>query len=164
MEIREVRPQEYEEAGRVTSSAYDEFTRPGDQEWIDYHAEIADIRGRADRTVVLGAFDGDRCLGTATIEMDQTIGDDDRDLPPEMGSLRMLGVDPEARGRGAGKALMEASLARARAAGKTVMVLRTTGLMEVARGMYERMGFVRDPQRDQVVDDGLLLIAYRLDL
>lgn len=164
MEIRELRPDEYDEAGRITALAYQEFAPPGDEEWAEYLSEIADIRGRADRTVVLGAFDGARILGSATIEIDQTLGDDDLELPPEVASLRMLGVDPTARGMGAGRALVEASNEAARAAGKTVMVLRTTPQMRVAVAMYERMGFRSDPAGDKVFDSGLRLIGYRLDL
>jgi GNAT superfamily N-acetyltransferase len=164
MEIRSVRPGEEEEAGRVTALAYSEFAPPGDEDWAEYLGEIADVAGRVDRTIVLGAFDGDRVLGTATIEMDDTLGDDDVELPPDTASLRMLGVDPAVRGRGVGRALVEACLDRARAAGKHVMVLRTTEKMLVAHGLYASMGFARDLDRDQSFDDGFRLIAFRLDL
>jgi ribosomal protein S18 acetylase RimI-like enzyme len=36
--------------------------------------------------------------------------------------------------------------------------------MKVAQGMYERMGFEREPDRDEYLDSGLVLIAYRLPL
>jgi GNAT superfamily N-acetyltransferase len=164
MKIREVRPNEEKEAGRVTALAYSEFAPPGDEDWAEYLGEIADVASRVDRTIVLGAFDGDRVLGTATIEMDDTLGDDDIELPPDTASLRMLGVDPAARGRGVGRALVEACLDRARGAGKRVMVLRTTEKMQVAHTLYASMGFARDRDRDLTFEDGFRLIAYRLDL
>jgi ribosomal protein S18 acetylase RimI-like enzyme len=164
MEIREVRPDEYEAAGDVTARAYHEFADFDDPEWIEYLGEIADVAGRAGRTVVLVAVEDGRILGSATIELDHTVGDDDTELPPEMASLRMLGVDESARGRGIGRALVEETLARARAAGKTVMALRTTERMRAAQALYRSMGFRADPDRDVVFDDGFRLIGYRLDL
>lgn len=148
----------------MTARAYEEFAPPGDEEWARYLAEIADVAGRADRTLLLGAFEGPRVVGTATLEVDQTIGDDDQELPRGVVSLRMLGVDPGRRGTGVGRALVEACLQRARAAGKTAMVLRTTERMAVAQALYRSLGFVRDPGRDMVFDSGFRLIAYRLKL
>jgi ribosomal protein S18 acetylase RimI-like enzyme len=81
-----------------------------------------------------------------------------------MASLRMLGVHPDARGRGIGRALVEAAVRRALLAGKNLMVLRTTERMRTAQGLYASMGFERDPGRDMVFEDGFRLIAYRLYL
>lgn len=162
MEIQEVGPSQYEAAGSVTAGAYAEFAPPGDSEWEEYLQTIADVGGRAERTLVIAAVEEGRILGTATLEMEQTLGDDDVELPPDTASLRMLGVDPAARGRGVGRALVESCLERARAAGKRVMVLRTTERMEVAAALYRSLGFERDPERD--LEGDLRLVAYRLAL
>jgi GNAT superfamily N-acetyltransferase len=164
MKIREVRPEENEAAGRVTALAYSEFAEPGDEGWGQYLAVIADVAGRLDRTVVLVAVDGDRVVGSATIELDGVIGDDDEELPPDVACLRMLGVDPGARGKGAGRALVQAVIERCRAAGKRELILRTTPLMEVAAALYRSMGFRRDPERDMPVEDYFTLSAYSLAL
>lgn len=162
MEIRAVDPSQYEAAGRVTAGAYAEFAPPGDAEWAEYLQTIADVGARAERMLVIAAVEEGRILGTATLEMEQTLGDDDAELPPDTASLRMLGVAPAARGRGVGRALLEVCLERARAAGKRVMVLRTTERMEVAAALYRSLGFERDPARD--LDGDLRLVAYRLAL
>lgn len=164
MDIREVRPDEHVAAGRVTALAYSEFAVPGDEGWGQYLEMIADVAGRVDRTVVLVAADGDRVAGSATIELDGVIGDDDQELPPDVACLRMLGVDPEARGKGVGRALVQAVIDRCRAAGKRELILRTTPLMEVAAALYRSMGFQRDPDRDMPVEDYFTLSAYRLVL
>lgn len=164
MEFREVRPDEYAEAGRVTALAYREFVPDGDHAgWEEYLAEIGDVAGRADRTIVLAAVEDGRILGTATIEMDQPIGDDDVSLPPDLAMLRMLGVDPAVRGRGAGRGLVEACVELVKARGKGVFGLRTTAAMVSAQRLYGALGFVRDPSMDMSYP-GVELIGYRLPL
>jgi GNAT superfamily N-acetyltransferase len=164
VEIRDVTPDEYEEAGRVTALAYREFLPPDPSPgWDEYLDAIADIAGRADRTTVLVAVEDGRILGTATIEIDATIGDDDWELPPDVAALRMLGVDPGARRAGIGRALVQASMEAARARGKRHFMLRTTTRMSVAQRMYESMGFRRDPSLDVSFPE-VDLLGYRIDL
>jgi ribosomal protein S18 acetylase RimI-like enzyme len=164
MEIREARPEEYEETGRVIVQAYDEFIDPRDEGWDEYLALMADVAGRVDRTVVLVAVEGGRVLGTATIELDDVLGDDDRELPPDTAALRMFGVLPEARGRGIARALMDDVLGRIRGAGKTSVILRTTAPMIAAQRLYTSIGFERAPDLDQQVTEEFGLIGYRLRL
>jgi ribosomal protein S18 acetylase RimI-like enzyme len=166
MEIRGVRPEEYEEAGRVTALAYREYAPPGDEDWEEYLDEIADVAARAGVTTVLVAVEDGRVLGTATMELDQKVpgSDPERQLEPDEAHLRMLGVDPGARGRGVGRALVEASIELARTRGKRFVGLSTTNVMEIARGMNERMGFHAVPERDRHFDNGFALYAYRYPL
>jgi GNAT superfamily N-acetyltransferase len=72
-------------------------------------------------------------------------------------------ADPAARGRGIGQALLRACLERARAAGKRRMALHTTEWMVGARAMYERAGFVREPEGDAELP-GVTIIAYAAEL
>ena len=166
--VREVLPHEYDEAGRVTAYSYREFIPPGAerQDWLDYLTKLADVAGRVDRThVLVAAEEGTgRILGCVTIEEDGVIGDDDESLEPGASHIRMLGVDPAARGRGVGRALMQACIERARAQGKRFVTLRTTRSMIAARALYASMGFEPDPEHDMLVDVDFLLIAYRLAL
>jgi len=164
--IRPARPEEYEAAGRVVADSYREFVRPTDTaDWDDYLVQLADVAGRVDRTVVLVAVDpGGQILGSVTIEEEDVIGDDDSSLEPGASHIRMLGVDPSARGRGIGRALMDASIERARERGKRFVTLRTTDRMTAAHRLYASMGFELDPDHDLVFDDGFRLIAYRLAL
>jgi GNAT superfamily N-acetyltransferase len=164
VQVREVQPDEYVAAGQVTALAYSEFAVPEDEGSDEYLRLIADVAGRVDRTVVLVVVDSGRVKGSATIEMDATIGDDDEELPPDVACLRMLGVDPEARGRGLGRALVQAVIDRCRAAGKQELILRTTPPMEIAAALYRSMGFQRDPDRDMPVEGYFTLAAYRLVL
>jgi ribosomal protein S18 acetylase RimI-like enzyme len=166
MEIREVQPEEHEEAGRVTALAYREFAPPDDPDWEEYLGEIADVGSRAGLTTVLVAVEEGRILGTATVELDNKVpeSDPERVLEPDEAHLRMLGVDPDARGQGVGRALVEAAIEVAGRRGKKVFRLTTTRMMTVARGMYERMGFTATPDRDRHFDSGFVLYAYEYPL
>ena len=158
-------PDEYSEAGEVTAGSYMEFARPGDPGWEEYLAELADVAGRAERTEVYVAVEDGRVLGCVTLELDHTVGDDDKELSPEASNIRMLGVRPEARGKGIGRALVVRCVERSREAGKRIVTLRTTHLMKVAQRLYRDMGFERDPARDYVMNSsGVTLLAYRLPL
>jgi ribosomal protein S18 acetylase RimI-like enzyme len=165
--VREATAAEYAQAGRVTAGAYREFVRPGDADWDRYLDRIADVAERAARTTVLVAVESGRILGSVTIELDGRVRDasdeEHRPLADGEAHIRMLGVDPQARGRGVARALMDASESVARSAGKTVLTLNTTRRMHAARAMYERLGYER--MEDTVFPDGFVLLGYakRLD-
>jgi ribosomal protein S18 acetylase RimI-like enzyme len=147
----------------VTELAYREFAPPGNEDWAGYLRILRDAPGRAERALVLVAVEGHRILGTATLELDQRIEpEDDPPLRPDEAHVRMVGVHPEARGRGIGRLLMETCLREARAAGKTMVTLHTTQRMKAAQRMYESMGFRRGP--DRVFDSGFVLLSYSLEL
>ncbi|HXY71330.1 MAG TPA: GNAT family N-acetyltransferase [Actinomycetota bacterium] len=163
MEVRPIRPEEHDEAGRVTRHAYDEFVDPADSGWGGYLEEIGNVAGRATRVPVLVAVTDGRVIGSASLETEEaSLGDDP--IEPGTANVRMLGVDPEARGRGAGRALLGACIAEARRRGKRAVTLHTTEDMHAALALYVSAGFVRDPGRDWRVDESFTLTAYRLDL
>lgn len=65
--------------------------------------------------------------------------------------FRVLAVAPEARDQGIGEALVDACVQRARRDGAPAVVLWSQPTMPAAHRLYERLGFVRVPDRD--VDD-----------
>ena len=163
VEIRELRPDEYAEGGRVTRAAYAEFA-PGDASPnTDYLDRVEDIGARADYAVILGAFEGGEVVGTLTLELEDRIrgGFPRPPLEPDEAHVRMLGVAPDRQGHGIGRTLMDASIARAREAGKGRLTLETAEAMTAAQRMYERMGFRRTPDW---VQDGFRLLKYELEL
>jgi GNAT superfamily N-acetyltransferase len=159
---------EVREAGtaeEVAAAANAEFAPadPGDPfvpTWRRYLASMADAAGRAaGGGVVLVAVDDGRVVGTATLYLD----DGSEQWRPGDAMFRFLAVDPAARGRGVGRALFDACLTRARAAGKRRMALHTTEWMTTARAMYERAGFHREPEGDARLP-GLTILAYAAEL
>ena len=159
--VRAVRPEEYDALGALTVAAYRVLLGP-DMD-AGYAAELADVAGRAGLVDVLVEVDGaGRLLGGITYvpgpgPMAWFTG------AGEAG-IRMLAVDPAAQGRGVGGRLVEACVDRALAAGKSRLLLHTTAPMTVAHRIYARAGFRRHPGHDQVLQGGLFLLAYSLDL
>jgi ribosomal protein S18 acetylase RimI-like enzyme len=156
LEVRPVLSHEFEEAGRVTADAYREFA--DSDAWEDYLRTLADVDGRARRAPVLVALEDGRILGTLTLELDRRIDADDPPLPPDEAHIRMLGVAPDARGRGVARALIDASFALAREAGRAWVSLHTTQRMRAAQAMYASLGFERLP--DRFFPDGFVLLSY----
>jgi ribosomal protein S18 acetylase RimI-like enzyme len=158
IEIREATSQEHDATGQATADAYREFLGAGTADMKRYLDHIADVSGRADRTVIVVAVEDGQILGSSTLELDQRIEPDDGPLDPMAANIRMLGVSPKARRRGIARMLMLDCEARARAAGKTLMTLNTTHLMQPAQQMYESLGYERGP--DHTFPDGFVLLSY----
>ena len=159
--VREVRSEEHHAVGALTLDAYRALLGP-DMD-AGYADELADVAGRASQADVLVAVDeGGRLLGAITYVPGPgpMAWFDGR----EEAGVRMLAVAPAAQGRGIGSSLVAACVERATAAGKARLLLHTTAAMTAAHRLYVRAGFRRYPAGDRVLDDGLLLLAYVLDL
>lgn len=163
IEVRPARPAEYERTGEVTERAYRGFAPPEMPEWQRYLRRIADVAARAERTVVLLALLDGVIAGSATVELDHHVEADWLDpIAPDQAHLRMLGVEPSLRRRGAGRALVQASIDLARRHGRARLTLETTEAMRAAQAMYESMGFVPLGRRE--VRPGLAFLTYELQL
>jgi ribosomal protein S18 acetylase RimI-like enzyme len=160
VEIRGVRPEEYEAAGDVSVEGY----REGYRERLgSYETPLRDIAARAAGDVVLVAVEDGEILGTVTYVPDTSspFAQEQRDGEA---SIRMLSVAPKHKRRGVGRALSMSCVERARAEGKHAIVLHADRIMEASRRLYESLGFVRDPSRDFRPDDQTFLLCYVLAL
>ncbi|CAB3798292.1 hypothetical protein LMG28614_04732 [Paraburkholderia ultramafica] len=77
--------------------------------------------------------------------------------------IRLPGVDPAFRNTGAGKALTLACIELARQSGHSQVILHTTKAMQLAWGMYEKLGFARSEDLD-FSQQGLQVYGFRLTL
>lgn len=82
-----------------------------------------------------------------------------------VGRLRLLLVEPWARGLGVGETLIAACIARAREAGYAEMVLWTQSILLPARRLYARFGFVLEESWNYAgFAEGLVSESWRLKL
>jgi ribosomal protein S18 acetylase RimI-like enzyme len=164
--IRAVRPAEFEALGDLTARAYLDDGLLDFGESDAYQRELRDVTRRAAAAEVLVAVDGERLLGgVAFVPGPGPLADIAR---PGEAEIRMLAVARAARGRGAGEAMVRARVERAQAAeGCTAVVLSTRRTMRAAHRIYERLGFVRTPERDRNPLPGradITLLTYQLTL
>jgi ribosomal protein S18 acetylase RimI-like enzyme len=132
----------------------------------DYADELRAAEDRAREAALAVAVDGapdePRVVGTVTYCLPGTPWAEVSQ--PGEAEVRMLAVAAEARGRGVGTVLTSWCVDRARREGRTAVALSTLEVMHAAHRLYERMGFVRTPDRDWWPLPDLRLITYRLAL
>jgi len=87
--------------------------------------------------LVLGAWHGAELVGAIGVERDR------REKVRHIGHLIGMMVKPEAQGRGIGRALLEAAVGEARAAGIELLTLSVTESNAGALALYESAGFDR---------------------
>ncbi|MFE9704267.1 GNAT family N-acetyltransferase [Streptomyces sp. NPDC005930] len=164
--IRQATDDEYDTLGEITAQAY---LRDGLLDFGEDDTYLGELRNVAKRAaaaqVLVAAADGQVLGGVTFVPSGGPMADIAR---PGEAEIRMLAVSRPARGRGAGEALVRACVDRARSVeGCTGVVLSTQRAMRSAHRLYERLGFVRTPDRDwnplPELDD-ITLLTYRLTL
>jgi ribosomal protein S18 acetylase RimI-like enzyme len=164
MLIRPIEPDEYARLGVLTLEAY--TTLDGHVSEPDYEEELADVRSRAEApsTFVLVAVDDDGdLLGGVTYVADERSPLAEHSIPGAA-SIRMLAVDGSRRRSGAGEALVRECIRRGARDGRAEVFLHSTPWMSAAHALYDKLGFVRDPSLDWIVNPQITLWAFRLPL
>ena len=163
--VRPVRDDERAAAAALVERAYAEYaTRMAPEAWAGLAAAVRGALADPGAAAWLVAEQGGALVGSVLLyppAVDAYGGLTARAPWPE---LRLLAVAPEARGSGTGRALMDACIAQARAAGASALGLHTSMSMTAARALYGRMGFVREPAYDFRPGGAELVEAYRLAL
>ncbi len=158
VQVREAADAERAAMLALTFAAYADYgTAIGPAAWAVYRGSMA-ARILDDPTVtrLVAVADG-TVVGAVLLQPPGP----DSPPGPEVG---LLGVDPAWRGRGIGAALMDACIARARAAGAGALYLHTEPRMPAAVTLYQRLGFTRAPAYDYSPVAGVDLEAYCLPL
>jgi predicted N-acetyltransferase YhbS len=164
LEIRPVRENELEAVSAVNRAAYTEYRAYLAPERIErYLTNAGDVWSRIDVSVLLVALLDGKVVGSVTY-FPPGPSAEAQHWPAGWAGLRLLAVDPAARGLGIGRKLMEAIIERARSEGAPAIGLHTTEMMAIARAMYERMGFVRVAELDFRGSGGGGAMAYRYDI
>ena len=168
LSIRPAEDADFEAARAVLGAAYAQYESAlPPANWAPYLVDILDLEGRADESeLVVAELDGELvgCVSYFPPGAKASYPSDSfsEHWPPEWSAVRLLAVDPRARGQGVGRKLTVACIERARDAGAPAVGLHTTAPMQIARAMYERMGFERAPQYDFRPGPEVLVEAYRL--
>ena len=167
-EIREARKEDFEGLGRLmvqVYSALEGFPSPAEQP--KYYEMLTNIGAMADKpeASLLVAAAGNRLLGGVVYFGDMAQYGSGGTATQERGAsgFRLLAVAPEARGLGAGKALVKECVERARQRGHGQVIIHSTKAMQVAWAMYETLGF--KPSRELDFMQGQLQVyGFRLKL
>lgn len=160
LEIRPVRPEEYDATGAMVEAAYLAGGLLDNDR--DYGAHVRDVAGRAaDHHVLVAVRDGG-VVGSVTIT---PYGTPHSEVAREGEvEFRYLGVAPEAWGGGVAQALVAACEDHARATGASRLVICVISDNTKAHRLYERLGFVRTPERDWRPMPGVELWAFGRDV
>ncbi|MEY9871828.1 ribosomal protein S18 acetylase RimI-like enzyme [Streptacidiphilus sp. MAP12-33] len=162
--VRTAQPAEYDAAGHLVAEAF--ITDGHTERDGDYAKLLRDPRDRAEKAELMVAVDEENgaVLGSVTFAPP---GSPYADLAHgREGEFRMLAVSPEptARGRGIGELMVHAVIARARELELPRIVMSSQRQMTYAHRIYERLGFVRTPDRDWSPVPGVHLFTYALEL
>lgn len=160
IEVGLARPDELDRVGSLVVEAFvDGGFMKADNPYV---AQMQDAPARSREAELVVARSGGLVVGTVTFcEPGTEWAEISR---PGESEFRMLAVDSSAQGRGVGRALVEHCLRRTGEIGAVATVISTVPTMAVARGMYERMGFVRTPERDWSPRPGVDLLTYRREV
>src|SRR5229473_2200647 len=165
VEIRGALPDELVKVLEVTRAAYDEYRQlMPPQGWEMYLEIIVQTVEGTDLERCIVATRGRHVVGSVYLFPADTPAygaDPGAESYPE---VRLLAVPPAERGNGIGRGLMEECKLRARNMGARWLGLHTTEVMQSARRMYERMGFVRVPESDFRPAPNWVVMGLKLDL
>ena len=156
--VREADPAEFDVIGEIAVAAY----RTIDPDLGGYEVRLRDVAGRSRHATVLVAVADGNVIGTATYVGDPASPLAESDDPGDAG-LRMLAVSPDAMGHGVGTSLVRETIGRARRDGRHRLVLLSRTTMPAAHAIYDRLGFERAPELDEIWDD-VTLLGFALQL
>jgi GNAT superfamily N-acetyltransferase len=163
--VRDARPEELGAVRDLTLRAYAEYAATmAPAAWAGLDAAVRaalDDVGAEDRIV---AERGGVLLGSVMLYPPATDAYRGAAKSATWPVLRLLAVDPEARGQGVGQALMDECVRRARGMGATELGLHSSESLRAAIRMYQRMGFERAPEHDFQPPGAELVMAFRLPL
>jgi ribosomal protein S18 acetylase RimI-like enzyme len=157
--VRDARPEEFASIGALRVAAYraDGFLSDGST-----YATTLRTLGTDGTGEILAAVDDEAILGTVMLLSWPHGGEVVR--APGEAEVRALAVAKDARGKGIGRALLNAVTERATARDVRQLFLLTLPDMRAAQHLYTAAGFSRLPERDYQPGSGPSLLAFGLRL
>jgi len=108
---------------------------------------LLDVRSRFEVAETYVAVTAGRVVGSVAFYPDVALEGWSK-LPAGWAGFRALVADPDVRGAGVGRTLVEHCIHRAQEVGAPVLGIHTVSLLEDAVRLYGRVGFVRCPEYD----------------
>jgi len=164
--VREAREGDEAAIRAVTLAAYEQYAARMPAHWDVYRRNILDTLAAAGPAERLVAEHAGAVVGSVILYPPGALGftTGGRPISAEWPEVRLLAVDPSARGKGIGFLLMQACIDRARAAEAAAIALHTTDMMAAALRLYARMGFERAPEIDFQPAPGIIVKGFLLAL
>ena len=169
LEIREIRKGEYDNLGKLMVDVYSKlegFPTPEEQPgYYDKLFKIGDLNEQEDTKVLIAVSHEGKIVGGVVYfsNMSQYGSGGTATTERNASGIRLLGVDPEYRRSGIGKALAKACIRMAVDRGHPQVILHTTQAMKVAWKLYQKLGFKRSEDLDFIQED-LPAFGFRLFL
>ena len=166
LRIRDARSDDRCAIEAVTLAAYEQYAALMPAHWEGYRQNILATLAAAQPEAQIVAEEEGQLVGSVLLYPAGSViarpgGGSITLAEPE---VRLLAVEPEARGRGVGVTLMHECVHRARQSGAAALTLHTTDIMQAAMRLYERLGFQRAPGLDIQPAPGVTIKANRLGL
>lgn len=156
---------EKDAVGRLLVESYSQYQDSYQelQDWLNYAADLeASVHNPlVDRFLV--AKEGEEVLGTLQLFSNSKTAYNKPELEISSPIIRMLAVNPAARGKGIAQGLIKESIRYAREIGADHIYLHTSDKMAKAIRLYEWFGFKRDTSKE-FYKLNFLVKCYRLDL
>ena len=169
LEIREIRKGEYDNLGKLMVDVYSKlegFPTPEEQPgYYDKLFKIGNLNEQEDTQVLIAVSYEGKIVGGVVYfsNMSQYGSGGTATTERNASGIRLLGVDPEYRRSGIGKALAKACIRMAVDRGHPQVILHTTQAMKVAWKLYQKLGFKRSEDLDFMQED-LPVFGFRLFL
>ncbi len=154
LEIRDINSDEFKELGSIMVNVYESlegFPTPIEQpEYYQMLENIGSFTAKPSTRVLVAISPEAKVLGGVVYfaDMSQYGSGGSATKEKNASGIRLLAVSADIRGAGVGKALTQACIDLARQSGNNQVILHTTEVMQVAWGMYQRLGFKRSLDLD----------------
>lgn len=138
----QIRPYDEADADAVNAVALAAFAqyRGIYQDWETLTRGVGSMTSLGDHAELIVAEEGGRVVGAVAYCAPGSTPRADF-FEPEWPIIRMLVVEPSARGRGVGRRLTDECIERAKREGAPLISLHTSPAMQVALKMYLKIGF-----------------------
>jgi ribosomal protein S18 acetylase RimI-like enzyme len=163
---RDARPADGDAIMSVTAAAYRQYERLMPHHWEFYWDNIqATLRNVVPAAQIVAEISG-QIVGTVLYYSAGVVvhAPDGCAITKRWPEVRLLAVNPEARGNGVGKALMLECIRRARESGAEWLTLHSNEAMDAAMRLYARLGFEPFPEINFHPVPEVTVRGFRLDV